>query len=159
MEATNHHPPPPHWNDRKFKKPRQPVVDVSWFDAVAYCQWAAKRLPLPKRNGRKPQGTVSIQKEYPWGDESPKRTCRFWSKAQRTAAGGQLPTEPNSAYTIVQVAFGSGATIGTNPIITPLAPYEIQLALKRVGARVLRGGAWNNKRNPNPRCEPELAAP
>jgi hypothetical protein len=39
------------------------------------------------------------------------------------------------AYTIVQAACGSGATIGTNPIITRLVRYEIRLALKQ-GARV-----------------------
>ena len=40
-----------------------------------------------------------------------------------------------SAYTIVQAACGSGATIGTNPT-----------GVETGGARVLRGGAWNNKR-------------
>ena len=39
------------------------------------------------------------------------------------------------AYTIAQTACGSGATIGTNPIITRLARYEIRLVLKQV-ARV-----------------------
>ncbi len=38
-------------------------------------------------------------------------------------------------YTIAQAACGSGVTIGTNPIITRLARYEIRLALKQV-ARV-----------------------
>ena len=38
----------------------------------------------------------------------------------------------DSACTIVQAACGSGATIGTNPIITQLARYEIRPALKQV---------------------------
>ena len=41
----------------------------------------------------------------------------------------------DSAYTIVQAAYGSGATIGTNPTITRLARSEIRPALKQV-ARV-----------------------
>ena len=39
------------------------------------------------------------------------------------------------AYMIAQTACGSGATIGTNPIITRLVRYEIRLALRQV-ARV-----------------------
>jgi formylglycine-generating enzyme required for sulfatase activity len=30
-------PPPPWWNDPAFSSPRQPVVGVSWEDAVSYC--------------------------------------------------------------------------------------------------------------------------
>ena len=41
----------------------------------------------------------------------------------------------DSAYTIVQAAYGSGATIGMNPIIMRSARYEIRLALKQA-ARV-----------------------
>ena len=45
------HEPPPFWDDDRFNAPDQPVVGVSWFDALAYCEWlsgevgAAFRLP------------------------------------------------------------------------------------------------------------------
>ena len=38
----------------------------------------------------------------------------------------------DSAYTIAQAACGSGATIGTNPIITRLVQSEIRPVLKQV---------------------------
>src|SRR4029077_160375 len=38
LEATRH-PKPLHWDDLEFNHPKQPVVAVSWFDAVAYCEW------------------------------------------------------------------------------------------------------------------------
>lgn len=34
--------PPPWWNDLHFCAPRQPVVGVTWPEAVAYCSWLAE---------------------------------------------------------------------------------------------------------------------
>src|SRR5271165_559871 len=38
LKATQR-PKPPTWDDPCFNHPRQPVVAVSWLDAVAYCDW------------------------------------------------------------------------------------------------------------------------
>ncbi len=40
LRATGN-PPPPFWNDPNFNHPEQPVVAVSWFEAVKYCEWLA----------------------------------------------------------------------------------------------------------------------
>jgi len=37
--TTGRVPEPPWWNDPAFQSPRQPVVGVSWNDAVDYCAW------------------------------------------------------------------------------------------------------------------------
>ncbi|MDR4504091.1 MAG: SUMF1/EgtB/PvdO family nonheme iron enzyme [Candidatus Scalindua sp.] len=36
---------PKYWADRQFNQPRQPVVGVSWDDAVRYAEWTGLRLP------------------------------------------------------------------------------------------------------------------
>jgi len=68
----------------KGNKPAQndhPVTHVSWNDAVAYCQWAGKRLPTEfeweyaARNGR------NNGNKYPWGNEirpGGKYTANYW---------------------------------------------------------------------------------
>jgi formylglycine-generating enzyme required for sulfatase activity len=68
--AATHHPEPPHWREVHFDHPEQPVVGVSWFDAIAYCEWRGVRLPAEVEWERAARGGLE-GKLYPWGDERP----------------------------------------------------------------------------------------
>ncbi len=61
------YPEPPFWADPQFNNPTQPVVGVSWEDAVAYAEWANKRLPTEAEWEKAAKGEESLL--YPWGNE------------------------------------------------------------------------------------------
>jgi hypothetical protein len=47
VQVTGHREPP-YWHDPKFNQPDQPIVGVSWHDAIDYAEWAGKQLPTEK---------------------------------------------------------------------------------------------------------------
>jgi formylglycine-generating enzyme required for sulfatase activity len=75
LDATGS-PPPRFWEDSNFSHPQQPVVAVSWFEAVKYCEWLSGatgkkyRLPSEAEWERAARGGVE-GKMFPWGDASP----------------------------------------------------------------------------------------
>ena len=67
---------PPLWDDPNFNHPEQPVVAVSWFDAMKYCEWLSAatsrhyRLPTEAEWERAARGNME-NKLFPWGDAPP----------------------------------------------------------------------------------------
>ena len=78
LEATGA-APPRWWSDPRFNHPEQPVVGVSWFDAVDFCDWLSRatelvyRLPTEAEWEKAARGGLEGAR-FPWGDERPSRS-------------------------------------------------------------------------------------
>ncbi len=82
------------WKGASFppKIRRQPVTQISWYDAEAYCKWRGKRLPTEaewEKAARGPSGSM-----YPWGKASPKGRATFnrkWNGIHTMTNVGSYP--------------------------------------------------------------------
>ena len=76
-----------------------PVVHVAWEDAVAYADWAGKRLPTEVQWERAARGTSDTR--YTWGDTLDPAKVNVWSGTfphENTGADGFVRTAPVRSY-------------------------------------------------------------
>ena len=130
-EGTGPDREPENWDEQK-EHPNWPIVNVTWHQAAAYCEWAGGRLPSEEeweRAARGPNGT-----KYPWGNEEidPSRAnCRDSKIGHPTPVG----------------LYPSGASAeGACDMVGNVFEWTSSEWPKGTGACVWRGGSFVNDR-------------
>jgi len=88
---------PQYWDDDRFKAPNQPVVGITWFEALAYCRWLSSETGTPYELPSEAQWEKAARggdgRIYPWGD-------RFAPESANCKEGKQIvwATTPVGIY-------------------------------------------------------------
>jgi formylglycine-generating enzyme required for sulfatase activity len=159
--AATGHEEPRFWDDPAFNRPRQPVVGVSWPDAVAYCEWLSEalsahpsipqgeriryRLPTEAEWEKAALGGTDGAK-YPWGEEPFEAPDGTRDGRFKQDATWEVDTAPPNGYGIVDIGFNvhEWCSDWYDPAYYAVSPEQDPKGPPSGERRASRGGAWRH---------------
>jgi formylglycine-generating enzyme required for sulfatase activity len=129
---------------QQLRYPNRPVVEVSWYEAAAYCEWARGRLPSEAEWERAARGGRDGMR-FPWGGQEPDQF-----RANYSERGPRQPT-PVGMYPDGATPQGIQDLAGNvfEWTADEWCGYAGAAArdpedLEKGEEKVIRGGSWNS---------------
>ncbi|MEM9954523.1 MAG: SUMF1/EgtB/PvdO family nonheme iron enzyme [Chloroflexota bacterium] len=135
---------PRYWQDSKWNSSQQPVVGVSWYEAVAFCHWLSevtgKTMRLPTESQWQYAAQSDDGRAYPWGNDWDCARCNNSVK----------PCSSNITTPITRYADSGSSPFDVVDMIgnvwewcqTDYDTHTNDMHNKDTTFRVLRGGSW-----------------
>ncbi len=151
VKATGHrNPPSPYGNGMLVSAKgieQLPVVQVTWYDAKAYCSWTKKRLPTEAEWEKAARGTDG--RVYPWGNDPPTlKRALFdveWDGEHTMRPVGTTPGG-DSPYGVKDMSGNAREWVEDwyDPEYYKQAPDRNPTGPTKGVVRSIRGGSWHS---------------
>lgn len=136
-------PEPKFMDDPKFNKPSQPVMGITWQEALDYCKWLGKRLPTEEEWEKAARGTDA--RYYPWGSDPNPANANVRGLEDGnyyTAPVGDYDEEGASPFGVFDMA--GNVWEWTMDWYQPYEGNQHENDLYGTTLKVIKGGSWQS---------------
>ena len=138
---------PAYWEEKGFDDPLQPVVGVTWHQAMSYCQWLSegtgKSYTLPSEAEWEKAARGDDGRLWPWGNRWAARRCHInQNDSPHPTPVGSFSTAGDSPYGLADMAGNIWEWTRSYELPYPYQVEESHADLDANSPRVVRGGSW-----------------
>jgi formylglycine-generating enzyme required for sulfatase activity len=144
--------PPEHWDDGKIPQELEtrPVVNISWYEALAYCRWLGEKIQktvtLPSEaEWEKAARGDKDKRIYPWGDDWRSLHCNSSELGLKVTTPVGFFLNGASPHAVLDMSGNIWEWTRSIYKEYPYKPDNEMECMDKNAQHVIRGGSFNNE--------------